>query len=209
MSRRSRPSTATDLDGLHLLGTSGTVTTLAGIYLDLARYDRRRVDGIWLSSRGTDRHHRTTARCDELPRPRRQPVHRRRARRSGAGRLRHPRRDPSGVPAAAAPGRRPRPARGHAGADDARGRRDRRISSTKFPRSEARARAQRSRPGFASNPEDKRTHGQGLHRADARHRQERRQDASCRRNSGWSASSTIPMWRRPSATAIARARPTS
>ena len=40
-----------DLEGLHLLGTSGTVTTLAGIYLDLARYDRRRVDGIWLSAR--------------------------------------------------------------------------------------------------------------------------------------------------------------
>jgi exopolyphosphatase/guanosine-5'-triphosphate,3'-diphosphate pyrophosphatase len=37
-----------DLDGLHLLGTSGTVTTLAGVYLGLARYDRRRVDGIWL-----------------------------------------------------------------------------------------------------------------------------------------------------------------
>jgi exopolyphosphatase/guanosine-5'-triphosphate,3'-diphosphate pyrophosphatase len=38
-----------DLGGLHLLGTSGTVTTLAGLYLDLIRYDRRRVDGIWLS----------------------------------------------------------------------------------------------------------------------------------------------------------------
>jgi exopolyphosphatase/guanosine-5'-triphosphate,3'-diphosphate pyrophosphatase len=35
--------------GLHLLGTSGTVTTIAGVYLDLARYDRRRVDGCWLS----------------------------------------------------------------------------------------------------------------------------------------------------------------
>lgn len=33
----------------HLLGTSGTVTTLAGIHLDLARYDRRRVDGLWMS----------------------------------------------------------------------------------------------------------------------------------------------------------------
>jgi len=33
----------------HLLGTSGTVTTLAGIHLGLARYDRRRVDGIWLN----------------------------------------------------------------------------------------------------------------------------------------------------------------
>lgn len=33
---------------VHLLGTSGTVTTLAGIHLDLPRYDRKRVDGIWL-----------------------------------------------------------------------------------------------------------------------------------------------------------------
>lgn len=35
----------------HLLGTSGTVTTLAGLHLDLERYDRRRVDGIWLESK--------------------------------------------------------------------------------------------------------------------------------------------------------------
>jgi len=34
----------------HLIGTSGTVTTLAGIYLNLDRYDRRRVDGMWLKS---------------------------------------------------------------------------------------------------------------------------------------------------------------
>ncbi|MBN9630637.1 MAG: hypothetical protein J0I18_08515 [Actinobacteria bacterium] len=33
---------------IHMLGTSGTVTTLAGIHLGLPRYDRRRVDGIWL-----------------------------------------------------------------------------------------------------------------------------------------------------------------
>jgi exopolyphosphatase / guanosine-5'-triphosphate,3'-diphosphate pyrophosphatase len=38
-----------DLDDMHLLGTSGTVTTLAGIHLNLARYDRRRVDGIWMN----------------------------------------------------------------------------------------------------------------------------------------------------------------
>ena len=31
-----------------LIGTSGTVTTIAGVYLDLPRYDRRQVDGIWL-----------------------------------------------------------------------------------------------------------------------------------------------------------------
>jgi exopolyphosphatase / guanosine-5'-triphosphate,3'-diphosphate pyrophosphatase len=39
-----------DIDGMHLLGTSGTVTTLAGIHLNLARYDRRRVDGIWMDN---------------------------------------------------------------------------------------------------------------------------------------------------------------
>ncbi|OAP40959.1 exopolyphosphatase [Sinorhizobium glycinis] len=35
--------------GFHLIGTSGTVTTLAGVHLDLPRYDRRRVDGLWLT----------------------------------------------------------------------------------------------------------------------------------------------------------------
>jgi exopolyphosphatase / guanosine-5'-triphosphate,3'-diphosphate pyrophosphatase len=40
---------AGDLAGLHLLGTSGTVTTLAGVHLNLLRYDRRRIDGVWLS----------------------------------------------------------------------------------------------------------------------------------------------------------------
>src|ERR1700761_337818 len=37
-----------NIDGMHLLGTSGTVTTLAGIHLNLARYDRRRIDGVWM-----------------------------------------------------------------------------------------------------------------------------------------------------------------
>jgi exopolyphosphatase/guanosine-5'-triphosphate,3'-diphosphate pyrophosphatase len=37
-----------DLADMHLLGTSGTVTTLAGIHLNLARYDRRRIDSIWM-----------------------------------------------------------------------------------------------------------------------------------------------------------------
>ncbi|MEM1040678.1 MAG: Ppx/GppA phosphatase family protein [Pseudomonadota bacterium] len=36
---------------VHLLGTSGTVTTLAGIHLNLPKYDRRKVDGVWMSSR--------------------------------------------------------------------------------------------------------------------------------------------------------------
>ncbi|MEO4000277.1 Ppx/GppA phosphatase family protein [Mesorhizobium sp. CAU 1732] len=38
----------------HLLGTSGTVTTLAGIHLRLERYDRRRVDGLWLDNADVD-----------------------------------------------------------------------------------------------------------------------------------------------------------
>ena len=38
----------------HLLGTSGTVTTLAGVHLDLPRYDRRAIDGLWLSSGEVD-----------------------------------------------------------------------------------------------------------------------------------------------------------
>lgn len=37
------------LENMHLLGTSGTVTTVAGVFLGLERYDRRRIDGIWMS----------------------------------------------------------------------------------------------------------------------------------------------------------------
>jgi exopolyphosphatase/guanosine-5'-triphosphate,3'-diphosphate pyrophosphatase len=38
-----------DLGAFHMLGTSGTVTTIAGVFLRLPRYERRRVDGCWLS----------------------------------------------------------------------------------------------------------------------------------------------------------------
>lgn len=41
---RARLATA----NAHLLGTSGTVTTVAGIQLRLPRYDRSRVDGTWM-----------------------------------------------------------------------------------------------------------------------------------------------------------------
>ena len=37
-----------DLKSTHLLGTSGTVTTIAGLHLRLKRYDRRQVDGCWM-----------------------------------------------------------------------------------------------------------------------------------------------------------------
>lgn len=33
----------------HLLGTSGTVTTIAGVHLGLKRYDRSKVDGCWMN----------------------------------------------------------------------------------------------------------------------------------------------------------------
>ena len=56
---------------MHLLGTSGTVTTIAGVHLELPRYDRRRVDGCWMSERG-DRGDRAAAR-HELRRAGRQP----------------------------------------------------------------------------------------------------------------------------------------
>ena len=36
-------------DGSHLIGTSGTVTCLAGVHLKLDRYRRDKVDGSWLS----------------------------------------------------------------------------------------------------------------------------------------------------------------
>lgn len=40
---------AGDLADMHLLGTSGTVTTIAGVFQNLERYDRRRIDGMWMN----------------------------------------------------------------------------------------------------------------------------------------------------------------
>ncbi|ADZ70862.1 Ppx/GppA phosphatase family [Polymorphum gilvum SL003B-26A1] len=42
-------SEAISSGAVHMLGTSGTVTTLAGVHFGLRRYDRRRVDGAWLA----------------------------------------------------------------------------------------------------------------------------------------------------------------
>jgi len=33
----------------HLVGTSGAITSLAGLHLQLAKYDRSKVDGLWLT----------------------------------------------------------------------------------------------------------------------------------------------------------------
>ncbi|MDP3408033.1 MAG: Ppx/GppA phosphatase family protein [Bosea sp. (in: a-proteobacteria)] len=43
-----KAAAARNARNFHLLGTSGTVTTVAGIHLGLARYDRREVDGLWM-----------------------------------------------------------------------------------------------------------------------------------------------------------------
>ncbi len=38
-----------EADRAHMIGTSGAITSLAGMHLDLPRYDRSRVDGIWMT----------------------------------------------------------------------------------------------------------------------------------------------------------------
>ena len=38
-----------EADRAHLIGTSGAITSLAGMHLELPRYDRSRVDGIWMT----------------------------------------------------------------------------------------------------------------------------------------------------------------
>ena len=40
---------AFDAGRAHIVGTSGAITSLAGIHLGLRRYDRRRVDGLWMT----------------------------------------------------------------------------------------------------------------------------------------------------------------
>jgi len=39
---------------VHLIGTSGTVTTLAGLHLGLERYERQKVDGLWMNRADVD-----------------------------------------------------------------------------------------------------------------------------------------------------------
>jgi exopolyphosphatase/guanosine-5'-triphosphate,3'-diphosphate pyrophosphatase len=39
---------------VHLIGTSGTVTTLAGLHLGLERYERQKVDGLWMTAGEVD-----------------------------------------------------------------------------------------------------------------------------------------------------------
>jgi exopolyphosphatase / guanosine-5'-triphosphate,3'-diphosphate pyrophosphatase len=51
---RTRLGSLANGSRFHLIGTSGTVTTLAGVHLNLERYDRRRVDGLWMDGKNVD-----------------------------------------------------------------------------------------------------------------------------------------------------------
>ncbi len=46
--RRMRP--VFEAGAAHMVGTSGTVTSVAGVHLNLPRYDRSKVDGLWISA---------------------------------------------------------------------------------------------------------------------------------------------------------------
>lgn len=53
--RRADPMKSVfEADRAHLVGTSGAITSLAGMHLRLPRYDRSRVDGIWMSREECD-----------------------------------------------------------------------------------------------------------------------------------------------------------
>lgn len=48
--REARVGADLAVRNVHMLGTSGTVTTVAGVHLGLQRYDRSRVDGCWITT---------------------------------------------------------------------------------------------------------------------------------------------------------------
>ena len=111
--RRFGVSRSVSREGVQMLGTSGTVTTLAGVHKDLPRYDRARVDGSYLDMTTVrDVCGRITAMSYDETRG--ASLHRPRTRRPGGGRLCHPRRAVPYLAGRAPAGRRPRPARGHA-----------------------------------------------------------------------------------------------
>ena len=96
-----------------MLGTSGTVTTLAALLLGLPRYDRRLIDGLLLDPDAIARGLGAAARHGQR-RARGASLHRAGSRRPGGRRLRDPRGGPAQLAGRPAAGRRPRPARGHA-----------------------------------------------------------------------------------------------
>ena len=104
----------------HLLGTSGTVTTVGGIHLGLARYDRRRVDGMWMRNGEISTVMRAPA-AFGFQAAGRESLHRQGAGRSGSRRLRHFGSDPAGLPVGSPAHRGSRTARRNFDEHDARG----------------------------------------------------------------------------------------
>ena len=168
-------------DQHHLLGTSGTVTTLAGIALGLPRYERARVDASWHRLRRHSARSWTGSWSSTAPAAPPSACVGRGARRSDAARLRHLRRHPCATG----------PARELRVAD--RGLRDGMLRELM---AKAATRHDRSRRfGARRNPR-------------ARVKKHEAADARPPR-AGSSASSTIPMCMRPRRKAIAAARPSS
>ena len=103
--------------GVRLLGTSGTITTVASVALKLPRYRRPLVDGILLPGEEADAAVETFA-SDGARRARGASVHRRGPRGSRAAGLRYLRGDPLGLADAGGRRRRSWLARGDASAAD-------------------------------------------------------------------------------------------
>ena len=90
--RQLRSTASERREGIRLLGTSGTVTTLASVHLALPAYDRRAVDGLHVPVDAMQKISTMIAEMDHEERAA-LAVHRPRARRPGRRRLRDPRGD--------------------------------------------------------------------------------------------------------------------
>ena len=196
-----------DLRGMHMLGTSGTVTTLAGIHLNLARYDRRRIDGIWMNDAdlsatiarllGMSYQERANNNCISIERAdlvlagcaildairNAFPLPRLRVADRGLreGMLVEMMREDGVLKACQSMIRKS----GHRFSEEIM------LTKNNFDSSSANPRWRKTPPDGCTS------------------RSRPAASESCPQSCGWSASSTIPMSQRPSATAIARARPTS
>ncbi len=104
---------------LRLLGTSGTVTTLASLHLDLPQYDRRAVDGLIVPAESMREHQRDALGPVDGRAPAAR-LHRQGAGGPGGRGLRHPRGDSRSVAGRPARRRRPRHPRRHPAQPDLR-----------------------------------------------------------------------------------------
>ena len=189
-----------DLRDMHLLGTSGTVTTLAGVHLNLPRYDRRRIDGIWMNNADVTA---TIARLLGMSYQERASNHCISVERADlvlAGcAILDAIRDAFPLPRLRVADRGLRE-----GMLVEMMREDGALGGCRCGASRSVLDACESTASCKAIPTWRKTPPAGCTSPSRPAASE-----SCRRNSGWSGSSTIPMWRRPSATACVRARPTS